>query len=88
MYWGHHYWGMHVFWWFFWILVVIGIMYWLRPIEIKRRDTAIETLRRSYAAGSITEEEYRHRLEVLTERDKGPTQVAGDASTHAPPDGL
>jgi putative membrane protein len=81
MYWGHHYWGMHVFWWIFWILVVIGLAYWLaywlRPAEPKRHDSAVETLRRSYAAGEISEEEYRHRLAVLTGRDEPAQRTAG-----------
>jgi len=47
---------------------VVALLFWIRPTEPKRRDSALETLRRSYAAGEISEEEYRHRLAVLTER--------------------
>ncbi len=78
MYWGHHYWGMHAFWWIFWVAVVVALLFWIRPTEPKRRDTALETLRRSYAAGEISEEEYRRRPAVLTER---PDQQTTHAAT-------
>ena len=67
MYWSHHYWGMHMFWWIFWLIAVGSLLFWAWPTQTRRRDSAIEELRRSYAAGQISEEEYRHRLAVLTE---------------------
>jgi len=72
MHWGSHYWGMHTFWWIFWIaIVLIALLYWTWPRRTKRRDSALETLRRTYAVGEISEEEYRRRLEVLEEhRDR------------------
>jgi uncharacterized membrane protein len=39
----------------------------------RRRDSAIEVLRRTYASGQTSEEEYRrtaHKLAVLTERGR------------------
>ena len=90
MYWGNHFWGMHVFWWLFWVALIVALVYWLGPLEPARRDTAIEALRRSYAAGEITEEEYRHRLEVLAEHgkpsrqaDKRAKQAGGGHAAHA-----
>jgi putative membrane protein len=67
MYWSNHYWGMHMFWWIFWLVVVSTLLFWAWPAPAKRRGSAIEELRRTYAAGAISEEEYRHRLAVLTE---------------------
>jgi putative membrane protein len=67
MYFDLHYWGMHMFWWIFWLVLIVLIMlagawFWRgRP----PRDSALEILRRRYAAGEITEEEYRTRLEGL-----------------------
>lgn len=68
MYWSHHYWGMHVFWWIFWLIMMTALLTWAWPTQAKRRDSAVEELRRTYASGQITEEEYRHRLAVLDER--------------------
>jgi len=71
MYWGYHYWGMHLFWWFFWLAIVALLLAtgWPRSQTVRRdagRDAAIDALRTRYAAGEIDEEEYRERLEVLT----------------------
>lgn len=79
MYWGNHYWGMHMFWWIFWLALVSSLVFWSWPTPTKRRDSALETLRRTYAAGEISEEEYRHRLAVLTDQnDRG--QHTGSAA--------
>jgi putative membrane protein len=67
MYWGYyHYWGMHVFWWIFWIVVVSALLFtgWPRS-RMTERDRAIDALRTRYASGEIDEAEYRARLEVL-----------------------
>ena len=68
MYWGHHYWGMHLFWWIFWLALVTMLVFlaW-PPAEMRRRETALDILRRRFAGGEITEDEYRHLLDVLTE---------------------
>lgn len=68
MYWSNHYWGMHLFWWIFWLSVVGWVLFWGWPTPTRRRDSAIEELRRTYASGQISEDEYRHKLAVLTER--------------------
>ena len=65
MYFGHHYWGMHLFWWIFWAVAIVALLAWILPAQPSRRDNAIEALARQYATGQITEEEYRHRVEVL-----------------------
>jgi putative membrane protein len=67
MYWGNHFWGMHMFWWIFWVALVASMAFWAWPTQTKRRDSALETLRRRYAAGEITEAEYRGSLAVLAE---------------------
>jgi len=67
MYWGYHYWGMHLFWWFFWLAIVVLLVStgWPRS-RVTLRDAAIDALRTRYAAGEIDEEEYQERLAVLT----------------------
>jgi putative membrane protein len=64
MYWGYHYWGMHAFWWMFWVAIVVWLLFW-PPRARAPRDSALETLRRRFAAGAIDDDEYRHRLGVL-----------------------
>lgn len=67
MYFEHHYWGMHAFWWIFWALLIVALVYWAWPRKFGgERDRALEELRRRYAAGEIDDDEYNHRLEKLT----------------------
>ena len=58
-----------MFWWIFWVVVVLSLVFWAWPTEtkIKRRDSALDELRRAYASGKFTEDEYRQRRAVLTE---------------------
>jgi len=91
MYWGNHFWGMHLFWWIFWVVLVAALVYWLVPTERTRPDSAVEVLRRSYAAGEIGEEDYRRRLAVLGEggqrslpADKRAKQKGEGHAAHAP----
>jgi putative membrane protein len=67
MYWGHRFWGMHVFWWVFWMAVVVAVAVWALSSSraIASKDSALDELRRRYASGEIDDEEYEHRLAVL-----------------------
>lgn len=64
--WG--FWGMHVFWWLFWIAVMVVLFTSLSPISRRQSERPLETLQRRYAAGKITTQEYEERKAVL-ERD-------------------
>jgi putative membrane protein len=66
MYWGDHFWGMHAFWWMFWVAVVIALVMWTMSSRASAStDSALDELRRRYAAGEINDDEYQHRREVL-----------------------
>lgn len=82
MYWGYHYWGMHLFWWLFWLMLVVLLVStgWPRS-RTTLRDAAIDALRTRYAAGEIDEEEYQERLAVLT----GTGRTARSAPDRRPP---
>lgn len=64
--------GMHVFWWLFWIVLIIGFASIFTPVPRQQatRETPLELLQRRYAAGEISGEEYEQRKAVLT-RDAG-----------------
>jgi putative membrane protein len=59
-------WGMGpgwVFMFFFWALVVLGIAYFIRIVMIGAKketsgDTALDILKKRYAKGEITKEEF------------------------------
>lgn len=82
MYWGYHYWGMHLFWWLFWIGIVVLLVAtgWPRA-RTSARDPALDALRTRYAAGEIDEEDYQERLLVLTGSRPGPARRDRRAAT-------
>lgn len=73
--------GMHFFWWLFWIGLIVAFALTLTPVP-KRGATsgawALEILRRRYAAGQISTDEYEKRKAVL-ERD---TPNVAELSAH------
>ncbi|MDT8452694.1 MAG: SHOCT domain-containing protein [Gammaproteobacteria bacterium] len=64
--WG--FWGMHVFWWLFWIVVMVVFFLALMPTSRRQSERPLEILQRRYAAGEITTQEYEER-KALLERD-------------------
>lgn len=62
--WG--FWGMHIFWWLFWIALVVVLFLPITPVSRGRRcETPLEVLQRRYAAGEISTEEYEERKAKL-----------------------
>jgi len=63
---------MHFFWWLFWIGLMITIFATVTPVpksQMRSGERARDILRRRYAAGQISSEEYEKRKAVL-ERDE------------------
>ncbi len=67
-----HFWGMHLIWWIFWLLLVFSFFALIEPVPRrgKRRPSSLDILQREYAAGRMTTEEYEERKNVLL-RDLG-----------------
>ncbi len=61
--------GMHLIWWFFWIILLVSFFSFSSPVSRKRaklyRFTPLELLQRRYAAGEIKTEEYEERKALL-----------------------
>lgn len=70
---GWWFWGMHLFWWLFWIILIVLLLWLPGPLARNRargsRETPLEILQRRYAAGEISTEEYEDRKSRL-ERDR------------------
>jgi putative membrane protein len=61
------FWGMNFIWWIIWILFLIWIF--ATPWGYRRtRDTSYDILRKRFAAGEITKEEYLEAKEVLEDK--------------------
>lgn len=73
MYYDGWFWGMHMFWWIFWVILIVLFFGLLMPSQRKKthayRETPLEVLQRRYAAGEISTEEYEERKERLA-RDR------------------
>ncbi len=71
---GWSFWGMHLFWWLFWIALIVAFFALIEPVPRgRRRETPLEILQRRYAAGEIGEKEYEERKRTL-ERDAKPRE--------------
>ena len=71
---GESFWGMHFFWWLFWIAVIVLLFSPIAPISPgRRRQTPLEILQRRYAAGEVSTKEYEER-KVKLERDTKPVK--------------
>lgn len=78
--------GLHSFWWIFWVIVIAVVVFALlrtsgsaapAPRETLR-ETPREVLRRRYAAGELTTQEYEKRKAVL-DRDAQAAKSGGSA---------
>jgi putative membrane protein len=66
---GWGFFGMHVFWWLFWIVLILAFFSLLTPVPRHRaRETPLQILQRRYAAGEFSTQEYEERKARL-ERD-------------------
>lgn len=63
----NHFWGMHIFWWIVWIIVLVWIF--ATPYDIpgqrKKKDAPLDILKKRFARGEITKEEYEEKKQFL-----------------------
>ena len=59
--------GMHFFWWIFWIAIAIIAFYIISNLinNNSTKSTAIEILKKRFANGEITKEEFEESKKVL-----------------------
>lgn len=69
---GHWFWGLLMI--VFWVAVIVGIVFLIRWLAISakgqergapREDEALEILKRRFASGEISKEEFEERRKVL-----------------------
>lgn len=61
-------WGMHWLWWAFWLIAIAAVVWAVSrgsQAESHRDETPLEVLRRRYAEGEISTEEYEERKRRL-----------------------
>lgn len=67
-----HFFGMHVFWWLFWLFLFISFFFFDFSPAKKKKENPFHILKKRFANGEITEEEYREKKSVLEEDIKKP----------------
>ena len=69
---GGSFWGMHFFWWLFWVAAIMLLFSPITPVSpARRRETPLQVLQRRYATGEVSTVEYEERKAIL-ERDTKP----------------
>jgi putative membrane protein len=67
MFYNDYYWGMNFVWWFIWIVLIFWIF--ALPYDIpgqrSRKDSPFDILRKRFASGEITIEEYHEKKRIL-----------------------
>ncbi|MDF9799164.1 putative membrane protein [Catalinimonas alkaloidigena] len=62
-----HYWGMHIIWWVIWVIFIIWIFAtpWDIPGQRTIKETPLDLLKKRYAKGEISKEEYEDIKKTL-----------------------
>jgi putative membrane protein len=68
----YHFWGMHFFWWIFWIIVLIWIFLtpWDIPGQRFKRETALGILKKRFAKGEVSLEEFEEFKKAIKKKKK------------------
>ena len=77
---GYHIWGMHLVWWMVWLFLITWLFakpYGATDIR-NRRNSAMEILKRRFASGDITVEEFQKKKIILEGTGENPASVNPD----------
>lgn len=72
MYDGYHVYGMHLVWWFVWLVFIFWIFatpYYV-PGQRKKYDSPLSILQKRFASGEINKEEYEERKQIIEKDTK------------------
>jgi putative membrane protein len=63
----NYYWGMHMVWWFVWVILLFWIfaLPYNIPGQRNKRDSPLDILQRRFASGEITTNEYTEKKKIL-----------------------
>ena len=64
---GYNFFGMHLIWWFIWLVFIFWIFFtpWDIPGDRRKTESPLDILQRRYASGEITKEDYLEHKQVL-----------------------
>jgi putative membrane protein len=63
----NNYWGMNMIWWFIWGILIFWIFFlpFSIPGQRYRKDSPLDILRKRYASGLITNDEYQEKKKII-----------------------
>ena len=64
---GYHFFGMHLIWWFVWLMLLFWIFAtpYRIPGERRKQESPLDILKRRYASGEINAEEYQEKKKII-----------------------
>ena len=67
MHYNNSYWGMNMIWWVIWIIMIFWIFAtpYNIPGQRMKNDSPFDILRKRFAAGEITKDEYQEKKKIL-----------------------
>jgi putative membrane protein len=67
MYEGYHFWGMHLVWWFIWLVFIFWIFAipYNIPGQRSKKEAPLDLLKRRFTSGQISKEEYLESKQLL-----------------------
>jgi len=67
---GTNYYGMHLVWWFVWVMLLLWIFAtpYNIPGQRTKKDTPLDILKKRFAAGQITKEDYLDHKSILDKK--------------------
>lgn len=67
MFYTNNFWGMDIIWWFIWMVMIFWIF--ATPYDIpgqrRRKDAPLDILKKRFASGEITNDEYQDKKKIL-----------------------
>ncbi len=63
-----YYWGMHFIWWAIWIVIILVIFLW--PRKRIKNENSLEILKKQFAEGQITKEEFEAMKQTIDINNK------------------
>lgn len=74
---GYHFWGMHLIWWFIWLIILFSIFGFFEPVRKTRikRDSPLDILQKRFASGEISKDEYFENKKILEEDIKSAGKI-------------
>jgi putative membrane protein len=67
MFYSGYFWGMNLIWWLLWLIMLFWIF--ATPYDIPgqrgKKDSPLDILKKRFASGQITNEEYQEKKKIL-----------------------